>query len=170
MSDERVWVSTSTAAKLHDLAPRTIRKRLAAGTLPGQQVNGVWMVAATVDELLLKGLDPETVALDTQGAAPAPETAPDPEESAESTRGRAVPRADGGPDRSGPDLTPIAQAMSELARRNEELAAAAAMWQERAMHLEARLEALPPGELREKRSLWQRILDAFNPSPPHDRA
>mgnify|MGYP000981932863 CR=1 FL=1 len=41
MSDERVWVSTTTAAKLHDLAPRTIRKRLAAGTLPGQQVNGV---------------------------------------------------------------------------------------------------------------------------------
>lgn len=170
MSDERVWVSTSTAAKLHDLAPRTIRKRLAAGTLPGQQVNGVWMVAATVDDLLMAGLDPAAVTLDAQGTAPAPETAPDPEGPAESTSDRAVPGAASGTDRSGPDLTPIAQAISELARRNEELAAAAAMWQERALHLEARLEALPPGELPEKRSLWQRILDAFNPSPPDDRA
>lgn len=170
MSDERVWVSTTTAAKLHDLAPRTIRKRLAAGTLPGQQVNGVWMVATTADELLIKGLDPEAVRLDAEGAAPAPETAPAPKQPAESNPDRAVPESASGPDRTSPDLTPIAQTISELARRNEELAAAAAMWQERALHLEARLEALPPGELPEKRSLWQRILDAFNPSPPDDRA
>ena len=161
MSDERVWVSTSTAATLYDLAERTIRKRLVAGTIPGQRIGRVWMVATTADELLMHGLDPGAVQLDPQGTAPAPEPAEPP---AESAPGGAGPQSETG---AAPDLTPFAEAMSELARRNEELAAAAAMWQERAQHLEARLEALPPGPIR-RRSLWQRIVDAFNPSPTDD--
>jgi hypothetical protein len=46
------------------------------------------------------------------------------------------------------DLAPLAEVIDDLTRRNAELAAAAAMWQTRAAHLEGQLKQLGTGETR----------------------
>lgn len=58
----------------------------------------------------------------------------------------AVPRATAGAAPGGTDLQPLADVIADLTQENRELAAAAAMWQERARTLEGRVLALTAGD------------------------
>lgn len=146
MSDP-VFVGTADAARVYGIAPRTLRKRLDAGTIQGQKINGAWMVPVTREQLLDAGIDPDS-AVETRAepAAPPAEPMVGPPIPAE-MRPDATPTT---PARAGTlDMTPLAELLREATERAERNAVAAAMWQERAQHLEAELtelKALPAGE------------------------
>ncbi len=123
-------LSVAEAADRLGLTPDAVRGRLHRGTLEGEKVGTEWRV-------FLPTVEP---AADRQ-ATQQPPTA-DQQEAAASRQAATVEQQ--GPDRTA--HSPLVELVADLARRNEELAAAAAMWQARAAHLEDRLLALTAGD------------------------
>jgi hypothetical protein len=125
-SHDRPSVTVAAAADRLGVTPDAVRGRLHRGTLSGEKVGTEWRVflphtgGATADrQALTAGQQPPTAGRqDTTG------------------------------DRQGvdrPDALGLVALVADLARRNEELAAAAGMWQTRAAHLEVRLAQLTAG-------------------------
>ncbi len=141
MADERPdLVPLGEAAERLDLSTEAVRKRIQRGTLVGEKVAGAWFVRA--DQL-----PPAPASLPSSGRPDVPvETASGRQDGADPTAG---PGADGvqtgDQPPAGVDLMPLAELIERLTRANQDLAAAAAMWQERARVLEGRLLALGAG-------------------------
>ena len=117
-------LSVAAAADRLGLTPDAVRGRLHRGTLYGEKVGPEWRVFLSEEEASTanRQATQQLPTVDQQDAA----------------AGRqATDRADDGP---------LVALVADLARRNEELAAAAAMWQARATHLEDRLLALSAGQ------------------------
>lgn len=130
-------VTVPEAARILGVSTDAVRSRLRRGTLLGMKVASEWHV-------------PLSALHDTrQDAQPSPtgtqQDTPDPQQDA--TVERQEERRE--PDRIATvvDVAPLADLIDDLTRRNADLAAAAAMWQTRAAHLEDRLKQLAPGEI-----------------------
>ncbi len=124
-------LSVAAAADRLGVTPDTVRGRLHRGTLYGEKVGAEWRVFLP---------DAEAPAADRQATQQPPAAAQQGatvDQQAATVARQATDRADDGP---------LVDLVSDLARRNEELAAAAAMWQARAAHLEERLLALGTGQ------------------------
>ncbi|MDP9356686.1 MAG: hypothetical protein M3R02_15640 [Chloroflexota bacterium] len=116
-------LSVTAAADRLGLTPDAVRGRLHRGTLEGQKVGTEWRVfLPTVEATAGRQAGQQPPAAEQQAAA--------------------VERQE--TDRAAD--SPLVELVADLARRNEELAAAAAMWQARATHLEDRLLALGTGQ------------------------
>ncbi len=97
-----------------------VRQRIKRGTLTGIKTDAGWLVDMSVTN------DRPTAQRPTTNQATNHTTTPtDPQPTI--------------------DLAPLADVIDDLTRRNAELAAAAAMWQTRAAHLEDRLKQLTAG-------------------------
>ncbi len=123
------------------MAVSAVRKRIQRGTLVGEKVAGAWFVRA--DQL-----PPAPASLPSSGRPDVPvETASGRQDGTDRTAGPGgdgVQTGDQPP--AGVDLMPLADLIERLTRANQDLAAAAAMWQERARVLEGRLLALGAGD------------------------
>jgi len=105
-------------ARVLGISERAVRKRITAGTLDAHKEGNAWVV----------------VLPSTTGAVPAAPAAPG-----------AVPER--GTEGGTVDVAPLADLLADVTRRNEELAAAAALWQYRAMQAEERLAQLEAGPI-----------------------
>ena len=152
-------VPLTEAAERLELSTEAVRKRIQRGTLPGRKVDGAWWVEATH----LPPASTSTGRPDDPGGAT--ERQDGPVGTAERRPDDAVQTAGPDPGRNGDaaaapagvDLAPLADVIASLTRENRELAAAAALWQERARTLEGRLLALADGDAP---------ADAPAPAPP----
>ncbi len=141
MADERPdLVPLGEAAERLDLSTEAVRKRIQRGTLVGEKVAGAWFVRA--DQF------PPSASSGRQDAAI--ETASGRPDGTDRTAG---PGGDGvqtdgrtPPEPPAVDLMPLADLIERLTRANRDLAASAAIWQERARVLEGRLLALGAGD------------------------
>ena len=125
-------LSVAAAADRLGLTPDAVRGRLHRGTLYGQKVGTEWRVFLP---------DEEAPTGYRQATHPPPTV-----DQQDATAGRqAATVAQQATDSPGDG--PLVALVADLARRNEELAAAAAMWQSRAAHLEDRLLALGAGDV-----------------------
>jgi excisionase family DNA binding protein len=133
------WVSVKDAAEILGINERTVRKWIADGRLEKRPGDRGYQVLVS-DQAAAAEADEQ------------PETVPTPAAAHRRSRPGDI------------DLEPIAELVTSLTKRNEELAAAAAMWQERARVLEERnreLLALEPGPIVEAtpaRPWWRRML------------
>jgi len=130
-------VAVPEAARILGVSTDAVRSRLRRGTLEGVKVAGEWHV-------------PLAALHDTQqDAQPSPTgQRQDPAEpQQDATVERQVAQQE--PDRIATvvDVAPLAGLIDDLTRRNADLAAAAAMWQTRAAHLEDQLKQLSAGEV-----------------------
>jgi len=116
---DAVVVSLSDAAVRLGISPDATRKRLERGTLRGEKRAGRWLFSLAPDAAASTVQD---AIADTERAARTPQDA-------------------------GSDIAPLAELIGRLTRENQELAAAAAMWQERARFLGEQLRALEPGPI-----------------------
>lgn len=129
-------VTVPEAARILEVSTDAVRSRLRRGTLEGVKIAGEWHVP-------LRAL--HDTRQDTQ---PSPtgqrQDAADPQQDATGDRQAGQQE----PDRVATvmDVAPLADLIDHLTRRNADLAAAAAMWQTRAAHLEDRLKQLTAGE------------------------
>jgi hypothetical protein len=105
-------------ARVLGISERAVRKRITTGTLNAHKEGNAWVV-----------LLPSTTE-----AVPAAPAAPG-----------AVPER--GTEGGTVDVAPLAEFLADVTRRNEELAAAAALWQYRAMQAEERLAQLEAGPI-----------------------
>jgi len=105
-------------ARVLGISERAVRKRITAGTLDAHKEGNAWVVLLS----------------STTGAVPAAPAAPG-----------AVPER--GTEGGTVDVAPLAELLADVTRRNEELAAAAALWQYRAMQAEERLAQLEAGPI-----------------------
>jgi hypothetical protein len=112
--------SVPQVARVLGISERAVRKRLTAGTLDAHEEGNAWVVL----------LPPTT------GAVPAASAGPG-----------AVPGAAPEGGTRAVDLAPMAELIDRLTRDNQELAAGAALWQERARFLGERLQALEAGPI-----------------------
>ena len=119
-------LTLADAAVRPGISPDAARKRLERGTLHGEKRAGRWLVYlepdATVDAAHDAGLSAVT---DSDRTADAGRTPPD----------------------AAVDMAPLAELIGWLTRDNQELAAAAALWQERARFLGEQLQALDAGPI-----------------------
>ncbi len=124
-------LSVAAAADRLGLTPDAVRGRLHRGTLYGQKVGTEWRVFLPDEEAPTghRQATQQPTTIDQQDAT-------DDRQPATGER-QATDRADD---------APLVALVADLARRNEELAAAAAMWQSRAAYLEDRLLALGAGD------------------------
>ena len=134
-------VPLAEAAERLELSTEAVRKRIQRGTLPGRKVDGAWFVEAA-------HLPPASSSAG-RPAAPVRPSAGRQDDGVETSG----PATDGGTDGGttpepapSVDLAPLAGVIEALTRENRELAAAAALWQERARVLEGRLLALGAGD------------------------
>jgi len=125
-SHDRQSVTVAAAADRLGVTPDAVRGRLHRGTLSGEKVGTAWRVFLPDARGALSDRQDTT-------AAQQPPTA-----------GRQDTTGDR-QDADRPDALALVALVADLARRNEELAAAAGMWQTRAAHLEARLTQLTAG-------------------------
>ncbi len=122
-------LSVAAAADRLGLTPDAVRGRLHRGTLYGEKVGTEWRVfLPTVEATAGRQASQQPPAVEQQVTTADRQAA-------------AVEQQE--TDRAAD--SPLIELVADLARRNEELAAAAAMWQARAAHLEDRLVALPAG-------------------------
>ncbi len=120
---DRRGLSVAAAADRLGLTPDAVRGRLHRGTLEGEKVGTEWQVfLPTVEATAGRQASQQPPAAEQQ------DTTADRQET----------------DRAAD--SPLVELVADLARRNEELAAVAAMWQARATHLEDRLLALTAGD------------------------
>jgi len=110
--------SVPEVARVLGISERAVRKRITAGTLDAHKEGNAWVVLLS----------------STTGAVPAAPAAPG-----------AVPER--GTEGGTVDVAPLAELLADVTRRNEELAAAAALWQYRAMQAEERLAQLETGPI-----------------------
>jgi len=110
--------SVPEVARVLGISERAVRKRITAGTLDAHKEGNAWVVLLS----------------STTGAVPAAPAAPG-----------AVPER--GTEGGTVDVAPLAELLADVTRRNEELAAAAALWQYRAMQAEERLAQLEAGPI-----------------------
>ncbi len=115
-------LTLSDAAVRLGISPDAARKRLERGTLRGEKRAGRWLVS----------LDPDAAASTVQDAISDSNWTAD---------------VDWTPQHAIPDIAPLAELLADVTRRNEELAAAAALWQYRAMQAEERLAQLEAGPI-----------------------
>jgi hypothetical protein len=118
-------VTVPEAARILGVSTDAVRSRLRRGTLEGVKIAGEWHVSL----------------------AALHDTRQDPAEpQQDATVDRQATRQE--PDRIATvmDVAPLADLIDDLTRRNADLAAAAAMWQTRAAHLEDQLKQLSAGE------------------------
>ena len=120
-------LSVAAAADRLGVTPDAVRGRLHRGTLSGEKVGTAWRVFLPEERGALSDRQDPT-------AAQQPPTA-----------GRQDTTGDR-QDADRPDALALVALVADLGRRNEELAAAAGMWQTRAAHLEARLTHLTAGD------------------------
>ncbi len=123
-------LSVAAAADRLGLTPDAVRGRLHRGTLEGEKVGTEWRVFL-----------PTVEATAGRQASQQPPTAEQQDTTAD-RQAAAVERQE--TDRAAD--SPLVELVADLARRNEDLAAAAAMWQTRAAYLEDRLLALTAGD------------------------
>ncbi len=124
-------LSVAEAARRLGITPDAVRGRLHRGTLYGEKVGTEWRVFLP---------DVEAPTADRQ-ATQQPPTAAQQDTTADQ-QAATVERQE--TDRAAD--SPLVELVADLARRNEDLAAAAAMWQTRAAYLEDRLLALTAGD------------------------
>ncbi|MBA2598006.1 MAG: helix-turn-helix domain-containing protein [Chloroflexia bacterium] len=110
--------SVPEVARVLGISERAVRKRITTGTLNAHKEGNAWVV-----------LLPSTTE-----AVPAAPAAPG-----------AVPER--GTEGGTVDVAPLAEFLADVTRRNEELAAAAALWQYRAMQAEERLAQIESGPI-----------------------
>lgn len=129
-------VDVAEAARRLGVTPDAIRARLHRGTLKGEKVDGQWRVRLPAQENDQRDrFEPTGTQQDTDSQA----TGQDPNrldagDSADRTR----------QDAPTVDIAPLVEMIERLSRRNEELSAAAGMWQARAKHFEEQLQQLAP--------------------------
>ena len=118
-------LSLSVAAVRLGISPDAARKRLERGTLRGEKRAGRWRV----------WLESDAAASTVQDAT--------------SDRDRTAYADRTPPDAASPigDITPLADLIANLSRENQELAAAAALWQYRALRAEETIAALEAGPI-----------------------
>lgn len=125
-------VPIKEAAARLGISVNAVRQRIKRRTLLGVRTGAGWMVAT----------DPATTAAGCQ---------PDTDQPPTDHRPQPTDQA---------DIAPLVGLVADLTRENRELAAAAAVWQERARTLEVRLQALDAGtivgEATPPRSWWRR--------------
>ncbi len=124
-------LSVAEAARRLGITPDAVRGRLHRGALYGEKVGTEWRVFLPAAEAPAAGRQ----ATQQPPAAAQQDTTVDQQDAAVARQAT---------DRAGD--SPLVDLVADLARRNEELAAAAAMWQSRAAHLEERLLALGAGQ------------------------
>ena len=134
-------VTVPEAARILGVTTDAVRSRLRRRTLPGVKVAGEWHVplAELHDTRQDARQDNQPSPTGTQ------QDTPDPQQDA------TVERQEGQQDTDRVttvvDVAPLADLIDDLTRRNADLAAAAAMWQTRAVHLEDQLKQLSAGEI-----------------------
>lgn len=116
--------SVPEVARALGISERAVRKRITAGTLEAVKAGPAWSVFLPTGPPAAQGAVPG-------GTAEPP----------------AVPSTATGAAQGGTDLQPLADVIADLTRENRELAAAAALWQERARTLEGRVLALTAGDI-----------------------
>jgi hypothetical protein len=123
-------VTVPEAAQILGVSTDAVRSRLRRGTLEGVKIAGEWHVPLRI----LHG--------SRQDAQPSP-TGPRQDATGDRQAGQQAP------DRIATvmDVAPLAELIDDLARRNADLAATAAMWQFRARQLEDQLKQLSAGEI-----------------------
>jgi len=126
-SHDRQPVTVAAAADRLGITPDAVRGRLHRGTLLGEKVGTEWRV-------FLPQMGEATADRQDPTAAQQSPTA--------GRQGTTGVRQD--TDRA--DAAALVALVADLARRNEELAAAAGMWQTRAAHLEVQLKQLTVGD------------------------
>ena len=115
-------VSVEAAAIALGISPNAVRQRIKRGTLTGHRTPAGWVVALPTDQ--------PTIHL--VGRLPTDRPATDPRPTTDRPADQAA-------------IAPLADLITDLTRQNRELAVAAALWQERARHLEGRVLALEAG-------------------------
>lgn len=129
-------VDVAEAARRLGVTPDAIRSRLHRGTLEGEKVDGQWRVRLPAGQSVQRErFEPTGTQQDTDRQATGQD--PDRQDAGDSTdRARQ--------DAPTVDIAPLVEMIERLSRRNEELSAAAGMWQARAMHLEEQVKQLTP--------------------------
>lgn len=149
MSDEDiVYVRPGVIAEMRNVTERTVRKWLRTGKVPGEMINDVWIVPVERAKLDAAGItyepvenpnaahdQPKIVYLDRSRKEPDP--APE-----QSDRSEPGPDPDGDASLVPVDLEPMQVLIRELTSEIARLSGAAAMYQERAAHLEQRVAQL----------------------------
>lgn len=164
---EVVRMTANEAASHYGIHPRTVKKWINSGRLDAVMEDGQWIVLVKDDDA-----DDNNMA---HGPAQGPNVG----------RG-AGPRGQQG---AGVDLAPMAETIERLTERIAELSATSAMWQERALTLQRRLDdvtplleagpvrpeetevayrateraAAPPAPAKPKRGFWSRLF--LGPDP-----
>lgn len=157
--DEEILIGTADAATVLGIAPRTVRKRIDQGLLRATKINNTWMIYVRRSEVEAAGIPiPDS---DDDGAVPGAA-----EGVGEALIAGSAARAASG-SRSVPaavDLQPLASMIERLDQEKTELAAAAAMWQERARQAEHQLQqsqlALEAGGTRMSEDEVSRRIEA----------
>ncbi len=135
-----VRYSVPEVARALGISERAVRKRITAGTLEAHKEGNAWVVLLPA----------------TMEAVPAAPAAPG-----------AVPIAAPEGGTAAVDVAPLAELIDRLTRDNRELAAAAALWQERARFLGERLQALEAGPIAGEAS---DVPQERDPGPERDVA
>ena len=124
-------VPLAVAAELLQISTEAVRKRIQRGTLPGRKVDGAWFVEASA------------LPSSSSGRQDVPAGRPDDVQDVVLDDDNGVRTVVG----VAPDMAPLAELIDSLTRQNQELAAAAAVWQYRALRAEERVEALEAGPI-----------------------
>jgi hypothetical protein len=135
--------SVPETARLLGISERAVRKRITAGALDAHKEGTAWVVLLPA----------------TTEAVPAAPAAPG-----------AVPKAAPEGGTTTVDVAPLAELLADVTRRNEELSAAAALWQYRAMQAEERLAQLEAGPIAGEVSPIGDTPQEHDPAPVHDVA
>jgi excisionase family DNA binding protein len=137
-------VSIRDAAAIAGVTEKTIRRWIKSGRLPAMKLGGQYRITIaaleTASTATIEGNVQDIREVSTQQTAPGHD----------SPRVDMSEGLDTGHDESGHatesvDLAPLTALIDDLTRRNADLAAAAAMWQTRAAHLENEIKQLQAG-------------------------
>ena len=131
-------VGVVEAAHLLGTTTDAVRARLRRGTLQGHKVDGEWHVVVPAPTV-----DQQDATADRQDARQS---------------GDRMPTV---------DLAPLTDLIDDLTRRNADIAAAAAMWQTRAAHLENELKQLTAGNVASETSPESVESSQANETEPH---
>jgi predicted ArsR family transcriptional regulator len=123
---DQAGLSLEEAADDLGISVNAVRQRLKRGTLQGEKTATGWVVFLSANQATAGGVGRQPTGQPSTSARPAT-------------------------DRPS-DLEPLAGLIADLSRENRELAAAAALWQERARFLSERLAALEAGPIAAQES------------------
>jgi hypothetical protein len=154
-------VSIADAARHLGISENAVRQRIKRGTLHAVKVDGVWRV--TLEAVADHPIDYQGDLTDQEGRPPNDyEHRPSGDHEATTSRpgGSSVApeQHDATSPTDQPGIAPLVELVADLTRQNADLAAAAALWQERARFLGERLAALEAGPV---------VVRPETPETPH---